>query len=430
MQSLTPFKWLAWVTALFSIAIVTHSYPFNGPSYWAVGWRSIPLLPIILAFAPLWVLFHRLRDKHFLVGLFLGSFLLRIASVLSEPLGFESLERIVLAEATTGYFTDAIRYASYAELFANFHLMPLTMHSSTHPPGTIVFYRVFIDFFGQEFAPIAASLTLNLIVSFTPICFYFFCKELAGVASKRAAILFALCPGFIFLWPSFEPVAALIVMGMGIFWSRYLRVGYLSLAWAFLSLLVLLSMLGYHFFSVGTFFAIATWVAWRRGQKRIIWLGSGLVFVGFFGFMLGLWYFTGYDFLASFRRAISAENGLELHATRPYFWTLFLDPYVFLFAIGVHFPVYFSIWLKKHPISSFLRDPIWWGFGTLVVIHLSGLLRAETERIWVFILPMLFLAVIESVEKLEEKRFRWVVAMNFLLILVMKANITYLRFSQ
>jgi hypothetical protein len=156
-------------------------------------------------------------------------------------------------------------------------------------------------------------------------------------------------------------------------------------------------MFAWNLLAIGVFVVLySTYFLWRRHCARTALrtlavtaaLGLGVAVVGY----LILWSMTGYDPLRSFIHALDEQAARAL-PDRPWLSCVVFDLYDFLLGSGMLMAPLFYLFLR-HARSRLGCDATaralgWIGLATILLIDVSGLLRAETARVWLFLQPFL-----------------------------------------
>ena len=147
------------------------------------------------------------------------------------------------------------------------------------------------------------------------------------------------------------------------------------------------------------------------------------------GTLFGLLYAAfGYNHYAALRGSMAIQQ--ELHG-RPYHYTVFWDVYDFFLASG---------WLALGVLAAFLirwksglaeksfRLPAFAAAGLLglLVVDLTGLLRAETARVWLFLQPLVIplVGVELSAWRGPWRYYAW--AVMLLILAVMRSRLHFI----
>ena len=132
-------------------------------------------------------------------------------------------------------------------------------------------------------------------------------------------------------------------------------------------------------------------------ERRKSWLNflrSSAIALLTAGGLFGLLYAAfGYNHYAALRQSMVIQQKLAQVWGRPYHYTVFWDVYDFFLASGwlaLGVLAAFLIRWKSDPRASSFRLPAFAAAGLLGVlaVDLTGLLRGETARVWLFLQPL------------------------------------------
>jgi len=251
----------------------------------------------------------------------------------------------------------------------------LPVHAAGHPPGLLLtLYTLGID------SPEGmAALTIGVGALCAPLT-YLAGRELLGDARARVAtLLYVFAPSAILygatsadsLFAALALAAAAALMAR----HRLARVlGPVTLALA--------SLFSYANLAVGAFAVI---VIWRRDGLRsaaVLSLACAAALMVMYAVLHAL---TGYDPIGAVRSAESVyREGVA--STRPYAFWVFGSPVAFLVAAGV--PI---AWLALRALGEGAVVALAL-FAVLGIAAVLGFSKAETERIYQFLVPLLCLA--------------------------------------
>lgn len=250
----------------------------------------------------------------------------------------------------------------------------LPVHAAGHPPGLLVV----IDWLGITSPGGLAALTIGVGAIATPIL-YMLGRQLFDEKTARiAALLFVFVPTSLLYGATSADAlfVTLALLAATLLLSRRMWVvvaGALALALA--------SFFSYALLAAGGWAGL---VRWRRdGFKSMLTaaLLCATALILFYGILAMT---TGFDVLA----AIEATNHRYhdgIANVRPYFFWVFGSPAAFLIMLG---PVawFASKSLARREITAVSLAAI------IVVTALIGYTKAETERIWFFLVPLACLA--------------------------------------
>jgi hypothetical protein len=352
--------------------------------------------------------------------------------------GFGVIRDIVVSPDATGYFNDALAIDHLIPWLSHFHEMSLHIHSATHPPGPILFYYVFLRLFGQPAGAVLGGCAVGLMGSFGVLGMYRFAALWTRDVRTRflASAIYALLPALILFLPEFDQIYPLASMLMISLWIGALTVPRRAITDAILfgALLALALFFAYNLLMVLPFLAyFGLYWLWRRRGQRAAWvtllrtcaIGFGVTI----GLYLALWYFTGFDPIATFRSAVANQAAVTPYLNRPYGIFLLADPYDFFLGAGMlALPILLIALLRAAPGFGRRRAAAMTviGLATILTTDLSASL-AETARVWLFLQP---LVVVPMAIVLAATRRRWrlaILAMQWWILVCLKANMDFLR---
>jgi hypothetical protein len=135
---------------------------------------------------------------------------------------------------------------------------------------------------------------------------------------------------------------------------------------------------------------------------------------------------TGFHPVASFRHALANQAKLQW---RPYYPFPLWDPYDFIMGTGIVAVPVLAFRLQR------LRDPAGRnsmaltliGLATILTVDLSGLLRGETTRVWLFLQPLVVVPV-----AMELQRFTWswrisIFTLQWWILACLKAKMSFIN---
>ncbi|MGI8945019.1 MAG: hypothetical protein ACR2GL_02100 [Thermoleophilaceae bacterium] len=266
----------------------------------------------------------------------------------------------------------------------------LPVHSVGHPPGLLLW----MNLVGIDSAQGMAALTIGVGALSVPLTYLLARTLLEDSRARIATILYLFAPSAVLHGATsadalYATMALLAAIGL-LARSRVARaLGPPALALA--------SFFSYANLAIGAFAAIVA--ARRDGIRRALVLSaaSGIALVGFYAL---LHLATGFDPIGSLRSTeIVYREGIA--STRPYAFWLFGSPVAFLVASGL--PI---AWLALRALGS--RETVALALFTVLAVSATlGFTKAETERIYLFLVP---LACIAAATALPARRLQWVAA--------------------
>jgi hypothetical protein len=243
----------------------------------------------------------------------------------------------------------------------------LPVNAVGHPPGLLVT----IHLLGIRSAQGLAAFTIGTGALSIPLAYLLARRLLDERRARTATLLYLFAPSAVLLGATsadalYATLALVAVLGL---LGRRVLLGAAAFAVA--------AFFSYANLAVGAF---ATLVAWRREGVRAAAVVAGACGLTLIGSLALLHLATGYDPLGAIRSAESVyREGIA--STRPYAFWLFGSPAAFLVALG---PV--TAWYALRAVPA--GDPAALALvAVLVVAALLGFTKAETERIYLFLVP-------------------------------------------
>jgi hypothetical protein len=438
----------------FFLGVAFAKSPLNGfvrLTGWGWPWRNeIELLRIIafllVPFALIDFVLRRAEGRPFAhawiyVGMLTaGNFLMQAMAMLAEPEGFGLLQRIVQSPAATSYFSDAQSIDGLPAWLRHFDQASLAFHSSTHPPGPVLFYFAFFKLFGAPLGSLIGGCAVGALGSLGVAVAYAFAGLWTDDKRTRVTVcaLYALLPALTVFFPEFDQVYPLVSMLLILFWCRALQ-SEQEVPWETICLgcaLFTAVFFAYNLLSIGTFLAYyAIYRLWRQG-----WSGASFAKVvknsaiagGICaGMYMLLWLGTGYNPLGAFHHALAYQKVYASLLHRDYWNSILCDPYDFLLGAGMMALPLLAFYLYrairnwdggKEEIALSLI-----GLATILTVDLTGVLRGETARVWLFLQPLL---IVPAALELAHFRGRWRTAlfsMQWLILACLKAKMLFIR---
>ena len=261
----------------------------------------------------------------------------------------------------------------------------LALHTTTHPPGAVIalwaIWRLMFK------SPTATAYAETAIGMSTLVAAYFIASELGGeAAGRRAAVLFAACPGVLVYTTT--STDALFMAAVG--WATVALVrAHKSKGWAlaagtsaFLATLMTWGALALGFIGLGLLLTYRPdhdrWDAGKRGL--LLALAAFLGLIGLLRIILGV------DLVAAFR-ATSHYQLVDPAFHRSYaYWV-----------VGNIVAIFFSLGLANTALliartrqmvgkQRWCIESVFW--AALVTASVSGVFRGETDHNWLFFLPL------------------------------------------
>jgi hypothetical protein len=128
---------------------------------------------------------------------------------------------------------------------------------------------------------------------------------------------------------------------------------------------------------------------------------------------------------------LEAQEGVDERLGRFYRISVFADPYDFLLSTGVIAAPILWFHLRKarkefgaNPGSTALTLI---ALATVLTVNLSGLLRGETARVWLFLQPLVVVPVALELARLRSSWRLAIFAMQWWLLVVIKAKMSFIE---
>lgn len=265
----------------------------------------------------------------------------------------------------TGPFLD-----HFADLVPN-----LPTHASSHPPGLLLV----LNTLGIGSAGGLAALTIGVGALAAPLL-YLIGRDLFDERVGRiAALLFVFAPSAL-LYGATSADALFATVGLAA--AGALVASDRRLRWLGPPLLAIASFFSYALLAVGAWAVLLSLLreGWRRASRLALACGVAVV-----ALYLALYLLTGFDLPASLH-ATNLRYREGIAGIRPYLFWVFGSPAAFLLVLGV--PI---AWGAARSLSRGEASAV----AVAVVIGLSaviGYAKGETERIWLFLVPLACLA--------------------------------------
>ncbi len=475
---------IAALAALTAIAAALLQIPgFNGPAEWQWPYRPIGLAPLPLLAAILCagvlvaLLLYGPSGRRGALCLAIAGYGFSLSLIAAQPNGFVRVVKVLASRHSFSYLYDAALAPPTRDLMADFPAASsaLSMHSRTHPPGVLLairgldrvaralgpagalgtsLFRKAAEAFAEEssrarergkpvpaippspWSPVLLAFLLPLAAAAAALPLYGLGLGwgLSDGAARLGAALWLTVPAATLFTPSvdqalvvFPLVGAALVVGMG---RRSLGMtvgGWRALA---AGVVVALGCL----ISYGLLVAVpfVAWVAFSSGEdegwfspRRFV--RAALVGVGFALPWVALALFAGYDPWTSFRTAISAHREMAVE-TRSYTTWLLGNPYDFALFCGPAVAVLGAVGLVSRRAPVALRRGLLGGAILFALLWLSGSVRGEVGRIWLFAMPFVVLAaaaVDSSAEPPSNARHALLVAAQALTTIAFAASMIF-----
>jgi hypothetical protein len=251
-------------------------------------------------------------------------------------------------------------------------------HAAGHPPGLLLTLHVL----GIETPQGVAALTILIGALATP-ALYLLGRELFDESTARVAALLLVFVPTSLLYGATSADA--LYATLGVLAAACLLSRRRALVVAGAIVLTVASFFSYALVAVGAWAVI---VIWRRDGMRPALRLAVLCAACLVAFYLALDLISGFDVIAALR-ATDARYREGIARIRPYFFYLFGSPAAFIVMLG---PV---AWFAARSLAR--REATALALAAVIVVSvLAGYTKAETERIWLFLVPFACLAAARS----------------------------------
>ena len=426
------------------LAIYFHLPYVNGfPGVWMWKWKDASLLFHALVMAPsLMLALGGLRlaalEKNIAAPLIFFALALLYSQVAGTYLfagDISFIKQVVQSHHATGYFTDAAKIVDLGQFLETFHRQKLTLHSTTHPAGPIIFYYIAISIFGPETGAYVGGALIGFVAALGVFMVYL----LAGLWTEKplprlvACGLYSLLPGLVVFFPTFDQVYPVLAMMMIYLWRRSFDKPWVGAALG--TVLFLMLFFAYNLLVIGAIMVMmaAAWILGAedqsRARERIIVAGAVAVGVWAASFLL-LNLLSGYDPALAFQNALRAQRKILTFVPRPYFPSLMYNITDFALGAGYMAIVLFAaaVWkaLKDQKPTLDANAMTIICAAQLLIVNFSGLLPGETARVWLFMQPLVIIPA-----GLALARFPWpwlaaVFTLQWLVMMAVRANLTFI----
>ena len=262
--------------------------------------------------------------------------------------------------------------------------LTLPLHPSAHPPGTILTLHLL----GIDSANGMAALTIATGALAAPLTYALGRALLDERGARTAALLLAFAPSAL-LYGATSADAMFATLAVAAAALLAARAG-------------LARVLGAIALALASFFswallAIGAWAALLRALQGGLLAAarlSTLCAAALVAFYAGLYALTGFDPLGTLAAANQAYRA-GIYFGRPYWYWLFGSPAAFLVALGLPLA-----WLALRAMAARQAAALAL-VGVVVTAAVLGFSKAETERIWLFMVP---LACVAAATQLEPQR--------------------------
>ena len=436
---------------MFGLACIVLVYcqvtPLNGPLFSRWTWNTeIPLgrvvyylsIPFMVYCLALYLIDKTERSKLVVGLLTLTNLLTQISAISITRHSFKWIYYVVDSPTTTSYYTDALSINNLLDWLTNYHLLnTLHMHSMTHPPGPILLYYLFNKFLGPYYGAYAGALTIGLLGSISIIILYQITTIYDLKENERLTVCayYSIIPSLILFFPEFDQMYTIFSMTMVYFWLKSLNIG-ITYIFPFTLIVFISTMFAYNILAVGIFIVLFAlhyiyYNTDRSGAIKYV-LKLAITFgIGIILMYAILYALTGYNPVYSFLSALVNQHYIQsifLKGERAYYITIFTDIYDFFLGSGfLSLPLLIlfvrNTWLKGG--AEYKLSYVWIGLISILIINLTGLLRCETARVWLFLQPFLAISVVIELNKFSSFQKNAILIVLFLILVTIKSSMWF-----
>lgn len=450
---------LLGVALFFAWALHGHRFGLNDEKYLYRNWRNLPAFPLYWQTAALaipfflgqWLFARRPEAVYTALALVtLSSIGIMVVCTFEQDHrpGSNRIEDMVTSRTANGFFEEAARLdvsglgirrwlATYPQRVPH-----QVGHANSKPPGPILFNYLVVRFFGdgRPAANVAGLFMAILAAVSVPATFAFIGYFTRSVAAAfLGASFMALSPSLLLFYPQFDQFYPVLTAGLTILWAAALRTNRFSYAAAHGLLFGVTTFINYLPCVLGLFligYALLYWLEHpAMGMRRVL-TQAVVAIAAFVGFYLVLWLTSRFDPIATLRacwpQVSSFNQWLAVcgYPPRRLPGTISWDLWGFAIGsgwIGFVLAGYYFVRLKfSKSWATWQARIAMLCVAQFVLEATTGLIQGETERLWIFMMPMLMLPIgLELVEWTLGWRMAAYGALLVLTILICQ-NITFL----
>jgi len=414
------------VGIVFATLVFAHVPYVNGPDYWPWRWQRNPAFPLLaLAAVPAFVA-QRVRARWLAVLLLSVTVIaLQFTANAVQPRirGVARIDRVERDQLEMSYFTvaESIAAAGDFDWLGQFDeiLRRAPQHATTKPPGPIGFYIAMIRLTGPARAPLAVAIAISLLSACAVAATWWMVRTLGGddEAARQAATLLALAPSMTVFFLYLDPIYPILSCAMMAVWFRAVERESRRDAALFGALLFAATMITYSLLVLGAPLVAMTFARSRRRTFELVAIALGVAVALHVVFTIA----TGFNPISAFRTAVAMQAYQLPMLHRPWPKSIPFDILDFFLGAGWVAVVPAVFWMAKH------RDTTRWMFATPFVVALTGLLRTETARVWIFLLPLLFFPAGLELRTWSAKQRAAVHATMAIVLIALYANMEFVR---
>ncbi len=430
------------LTAAFSILILLHTPGIDGPWYSHAGWHHAPALEIwtmmLLCALPMGAAiflhdrFKRTRIALALIMFSVVGFTLTSVTHLANQFSWQPMVRSIQNPVSISYFADAAILMNAPGTVGDWlrqypQLSPqMFLHSQNKPPGPVLYYALFIHFFGvTDRAALLAGMALACIISLAVPATHWLARVLGASTSSAfyAAVALALTPSLNLFFPSFDAAYMIATCGLLGLWALAMKHDRAAASLAFGAVLALATFIAYHLLALGALIVALGWTLPPPARRiRTFVNHSGIALATFIGLYFVFWLFVGFNPIATVSIAMQNAAHLASNWYRPYPWTILFDLTGILLGAGWIGALLAVFYLFNG--EDLRRDVVRLGLLQVVLVPVTGLLPGETERVCAFLIPLLAIPAGAELARWKPLPRYAALACTFIILVLLAQNLT------
>ncbi len=341
-----------------------------------------------------------------------------------------------MSPIATSYYTDALRIDDLGTWLANFHTATLAKHSATHPPGPILYYWFWLQIFrcadGGTRRRHCARRARNACDSGALPVRGLWTDDVR--ARLIACAYYALVPAIVVFLPEFDQIYPIFAMLAVIAWVRALD-GSRVAAVGFGVVLFVETFFAYNLLAAGAFFVLyAAYFLRRERGAASAWrmlIVASAIGVAVFGVCNVIAFLCGFDPVRTFVHALAMQKLDAATVNRPWSSTVLLDPWDFLLGAGILAGPLIVMHIARIAKSfAAAREDFAlsiMALATILVVDMSGLLRGETARLWLFLQPFAIVPASRELLRFDARGRAAFFAVQWLIVAVMVCRMSFVE---
>jgi hypothetical protein len=311
------------------------------------------------------------------------------------------------------YFGDVASIHNVGSFLRGFVGNPgLSIHSRTHPPGGALLLYFISRLFGPSIRTAAWSAVVITATGVIP--FFFLARSLVSDrAAKIAVATYALTPSLVI----FGATSMDGVFLVSLLWSTYFIQRVIAKPGTLISFLAGISLAISFFFTYATICIVALMViyaAFELAHSAAKWRCLAACAITTVILLACVYPIAGFNYLACL--GASRQYDHYLMGTSSMSFGRYLDislSNLFAFLIGVGFPVVVLWWKQTADANRASHAFNLAGIICVVLFSFGRLFTHETERIWMFFIPVALLSAASWIDRRGGRLLEWTMALLF-----------------